>query len=397
MALLNRNPFNPGAGTTPPYLAGRETHIKRFETILKSVKGGHPENILMYGLRGTGKTVLLDEFQKVGLRENFIVIKRLQYSQKYCDPSEFDAALRYDIRTAVETFSKMQMAKGKLQAVISYLKPRSLGIPDVLYYEPSYDKGKTPFEDHLRDYLTKNWEIFDEGGYGGVVFLFDEFHEVQDRPERSYVLTDFIGAVDDAQKQGCRYLCVLTGLPSLVPNVKAAKSYSERMFRTHIEIENLNEIDAAKAIEVPLKKSGYDFSNDLVKEVVNETGGYPYFLQLYGKEIIDNVGKREVKVDDFRRFRPLIIKQLDDGFFAPRFEVASAIEQRTLCSMTKLKKRDMSFAEIRRSSGVERRDLSTYLGRMSSKGLVYQYKKGMYRFSMPLLHDYLIRRCARTS
>lgn len=250
-----------------------------------------------------------------------------------------------------------------------------------------------PYEDFLKSYLTKNWDVFDKAGFKGVVFLYDEFHEVRDIPEKGrYVLADFIGAINDVQRDGFRYCCVLAGLPNLTLNVKDSRSYTERMFSS-LSVGNLDAQDAIKAIEEPLKNSGYHFSDDLVKKVADETLGYPYFIQLYGKEIISNVPTSSISLADFVRVRPLIIKELDDSFFSPRFDLASEGEQRVLCSLTRIRGNDLRFADIRKASRVERRSLTNYLKRLGEKGLIYQHHKEMYRLSLPLLRDYLVRRC----
>jgi len=391
---MSRNPFNPGSGVPPPYLAGRKAHIKTFDSMLSSVEDGHIENLVAHGLRGTGKTVLLEEFYRLCLKRNFLPIKRLQFSKKYCEPDEFGIAFKYDVKTAVETFSKLEWVKGKAEAVIAYIKPKRIGIPDVVYYEPGYTRGKNvPFEDYLKSYLLKNSQVFEHAGFNGVIFLLDEFHTVVDIPRIGhYVLSDFIAAMNDVQRDGCKYFCVLAGLPNLMLNIKKARSYSERMFKS-LEVGNLAEDDAVSAIEEPLKGSGYRFTESLVNKVVEETGGYPYFIQFYGKEIISNINKPKIDLNDFERTRPVIVKQLDDGFFSPRFELASEQEQKVLCAMTRIKSRDMRFSQIKEISRIDRRDLSTHLRRLESKGLVYQHHKEVFRFCLPLLGNFLSRRC----
>lgn len=139
---LSRNPFNPGSGSAPPYLAGRKSHLARFEETLNSIEQGKPENLLMTGLRGTGKTVLLEEFHKICARRNFLAIKRLQFSKKYSDPKEFELALSYDVRVAVESFSRLRWTGNKAKAIIQFLSPKKIGIPNVVYYEPSFKKSE---------------------------------------------------------------------------------------------------------------------------------------------------------------------------------------------------------------------------------------------------------------
>lgn len=132
---MKRNPFNPGSGVPPPYLAGREGQLGTFNKVLDSIEDGHVENVIVHGLRGTGKTVLLDEFNRICRQRKFLPIRRSQFSEKYCNQEEFERALKFDMRIAIETFSKVAWLKNKMKAGISYLKPKSVGIPDTFYYE----------------------------------------------------------------------------------------------------------------------------------------------------------------------------------------------------------------------------------------------------------------------
>ena len=102
-------------------------------------------------------------------------------------------------------------------ATVKYIRPKSIGVPGLMYYEPSYSPDDhTPYEDHLQNYLVKNWEIIEKSEYRGAVLLYDEFHSIRDVPKRSwYVLSDFIGVLAEVQKQGCGYFAVLSGLPTL--------------------------------------------------------------------------------------------------------------------------------------------------------------------------------------
>ncbi len=395
--LLKNNPFNPGSGVPPPYLAGRESHLARFHKVLDSIEDGHVENVIVHGLRGTGKTVLLDEFNKISVERGFLPIRRSQFSDKYCEADEFERAFKYDLRVAIETFSRLSWLRNKMKAGISYLKPSSVGVPDLFYYEPAYTQRKdVPFEDYLEDYLNKNWPIFENAGKKGVVFLYDEFHTVIDkRQSRQYVLSDFLAAINETQKQGRKYFVVLCGLPNLQLNVKKARSYSERMFNS-IEVGDLNIQDGHLAIEKALEGASYRFEKRLVDSLCEDTQGYPYFIQFYGKEIISNVEKEgDVTYSDYERIKPVLIKQLDEAFFDPRFELASNEEEEVLCAMSKLNGRNIPFEFIKKTSKKARSQVGKSLSRLERKGMVYNYKRGIYRFSLPLFREYLRRKCAQ--
>lgn len=393
------NPFNPGSGVPPRYLAGRESHLKTFEKILESIEDGHIENVIVYGLRGTGKTVLLDEFNKTCRHAGFLPIKRSQFSEKYCNAEEFERALKYDIRVALETFSKITWFKNKMKAGISYLKPKSVGVSELFYYEPSYARSKNiPFEDYLREYLEDNWSVFKNAGFKGVFFLYDEFHAlIDDKRNKQFVLSDFLAAINEVQKKGCGYYVVLCGLPNIQLNIKKARSYSERMYRS-IEVGNLDPDSSRLAIEKALESSSYTFVKALKNSLISDTGGYPYFLQFYGKEIVSNAESAAISLKDYERIKPLIVKQLDSDFFEPRFELASDEEQEVLCAMSSFgdgATRNVPFEFIRKKARTKRSSASRSLIRLERKGMVYNYKRGVYRFSLPMFRDFLRRRCGQ--
>ena len=129
--------------------------------MLASIEDGHDENLVLTGLRGTGKTTLIREFEKVSEKNNFLVIKRGQFSKKHCDPEEFVNALKHDCRKIIEGISKSEKIKGNLKSAGNIIKPRAVGALGMVYYEPSYEKSDTPpFEDYVKDYLSKKLERF---------------------------------------------------------------------------------------------------------------------------------------------------------------------------------------------------------------------------------------------
>lgn len=260
------------------------------------------------------------------------------------------------------------------------------------YYEPAYEPDSIPFEDHLKDYLRENWPVFEKNGYHGVIFLFDEFHTIaDDSDDENYVLGDFVGAINELQNDEIRYHLVLTGLPRLSLNLKRARSYSERMF-TSMVIDNLSAEDARSAISRPLEKTRYTFDDSLIQNIIKDTGQYPYFIQFYCKEIIDMVGKKNMGVSDYNRVKPVIVKQLHSSFFDARVDALSPKEAGILYAMAKIDSADLQFGDIVSASGVRKSSLSRHLKTLERHGMIYNHRHGTYRFSLPMLRDYLLHK-----
>ena len=128
--------------------------------------------------------------------------------------------------------------------------------------------------------------------------------------------------------------------------------------------------------------------------MVEDTGGYPYFLQFYGKETISNTTVSNITLKDYQRIKPLILKQLDADFFEPRFELASRGEQKALCAMSRFAGTNVPFGFIKSKARMSKNDASVSLGRLEKKGMAYSYKRGEYRFSLPMFRNYLARKCS---
>lgn len=384
------NPFTPGSGLDPPYLAGREKELCAFDDMLRNVARGKVNNMVLYGLRGVGKTVLLRRFANVCRSKKFLPVARYQYGPKDSDPNEFTAGIKHVMRGAIESSSRVEAAKGRLRSAGQHLKPASVGVPGLAYYEPSYDRGgRVPLGDHLADYLAKNWKIIDGLGYDGAILLLDEFHTVSDsKKDGWYTLADFLGAVNEVQKDGCRYSLVLSGLPPVLKHVKAARSYAERMFGM-VEVSVLSRSDGRQAITRPLEDAGIGFTPSLVDAVVEDSGGYPYFIQFFACEILQRTDTPKIGMKEYKRIKNSMVGKLYREFFDQRMVDTSASEKNTLYHMSQMPEVGMRFSSIVNATGRSKGVVSSHLKRLEKKGIVYRHNHGLYAFALPMLRSYL--------
>ena len=173
-----------------------------------------------------------------------------------------------------------------------------------------------------------------------------------------------------------------------MPNVKSARSYAERMFRV-MDVSNLDEKNARAAISRPLENTAWKFSDDLTSAIVQDTDGYPYFIQLFCREIISWVGKEYVTLDDYEKLKDRLILDLGRDFFDQRIRLLSAAQRRVLYSAASLPELDLEFSSIQKSLDVDKGSLYNQLRRLEEKGLVCKPERGIYRLVMPLLGKYL--------
>ena len=384
------NPFKPGAGRQPPYLAGRDDELGEFAEMLQRVTEGQAENMLMHGLRGVGKTVLLGKFAEICRDSGFLPVTELQYGRTHSESAEFFKTFMYDFDSALDgDFSVAEKAKKKAGRVAKYIKPAKVGVGE-FSFEPSYAMDdSTPLMHKLIDHMKKRWNVVKGGDYKGVVFLLDEFHAVNGRNGQN-TLESFIGAMNQLQNQEYGYWLVLCGLPALKNNVKAARSYSERMF-TAVEISNLDHDSAKKAICRPLEDVPWNFSPELVTAIIEDTDRYPYFIQFYSKEIIELTGKKDVRLEDYASVRDAITAKLERSFFDQRIESLNRAQKEILHTIAKIPGTEMAFGTIVEMVGKDKRAMSMHLKRLEEKGAIYKHDRGVYRFTLPLFKEYLLK------
>ena len=166
------------------------------------------------------------------------------------------------------------------------------------------------------------------------------------------------------------------------------------MFGT-VDVAGLGHEDAKKAISEPLIGSKYDFSPDLIDQVAKDTGGYPYFLQFFGREIINNAGKAHITLGDYCCIRKMITVRLDGDFYDQRMDALSTAQRKVLITMSKIDGDGVPVSKICSVADMGKASLVQHLVRLEEKGMVHRYGRGAYRFSLPMLREYLRRRSGR--
>jgi hypothetical protein len=383
------NPFMPGNGIEPRYLAGREEYLSSFEKSLKSFERGLPRNTVVSGLRGTGKTVLLRRYKVIAESKGWLTVER-EFNERFSNEEDFAEAIVGDIISKATEVSLIQKAKKLGKKIADVIKPEELSAYGITY-KPFYKGKKHLLEDHLKEILVKNWQVFRKADKKGVVFLYDEFHTVRDaKDKKSFPLASLLGAISYAQRNGCRYYLCIGGLPIITTNLKNAKTYTERMFEIR-EVGNLDEKEAERAIVNSLKSSEYEFEQELIDKVVSETRGYPYFIQFYGYFIIENTAKKKIELVDLTKIKSKLLGELDLSFFMDRLNLASTKEKQVLFSMAKIGENEIETSQIIKTSKIGKAILMELLKRLIEKGLIYRSSRGRYGFTLPLFREFLLR------
>ena len=304
------------------------------------------------------------------------------------DPGRFVSGLKRTFRSAIESSPRAEAAKGKLRSAGRRPGPSAAGSSGLVYEPPCGSDVKGPMAGCLADYFVENWKIIGDLGYRGAAILLDEFHTVNGVNGKRCTLGDFLAAVNEAQRQGCRHSVVLSGLPALARNVKRGRSYAERMFKL-VEVSSFAYSDARQALLRPLDGTGRKLSPALVDAVVEDAGRHPYFIQFFAREILRRIDKDSIGMRDYKPAREKILHSLYDGFFDQRMADLAPGEKNTLQRMATIPDADMRFAPIMKAACAGKGTVSTRLRRLEEKGVVYRRNHGLYGFALPLLRQYL--------
>lgn len=383
-----KNPYAPGAGTKPPALVGRDEQIESFDVLLERLENGYAEqSMIVTGLRGVGKTVLLDVFrEKAEAREWATVEWEVEKN------SPFGTKMAAHVRRALLQIAPKARWTNRVLKAASILKSftvtfnpdgaLSAGL-DVEALAGAGDSG-TLAED-LTDLFVALGEAAQERGTG-VIFLLDEIQYLQPTE-----LEALIAALHKCARRSLPVTLVGAGLPQIPRLAGEAKSYSERLFQFPRIGELDAETDARDAVTLPAHDLGVEFEPEAVGFIVEYAQGYPYFLQEYGKIIWDEASASPITLDDARSVLPLVEAKLDDSFFRVRAERTTELELRYLYAMAELGPNAHRASEVARRIGRTTEQAGPIRSRLIDKGLLYTPGHGYAAFTVPQFDRYMLR------
>jgi len=388
------NPFRPGAGHRPPHLAGREPEMQEFQRLLTQTTV--LENMILTGLRGVGKTVLLDALKPQAIKERWLWIGTdLSESSSV---SEETMAIRLMTDLSVVTSSLVIERKQELIGFTGSTKrERTLNFETLI----AIFKG-TPglVSDKLKQVLEVVWRALDAHGAHGLIFAYDEAQNLADQAQKEqYPLSMILDVFQSLQRKEMRFMLVLAGLPTLFPKLVEARTYAERMFHL-VFLDSLGEEACREAILKPIEAADcpLKLKKNTLKTIIDLSGGYPYFIQFICKEVYDafiqqlDSGKEVfVPVDE-------IVHKLDSDFFAGRWNRATDRQRELLSLIARLENCDTEFSvqEIVEISQASEKpfsgsQVSQMLSSLGNSGLVYKNRHGRYSFAVPLLGKFIQR------
>jgi DNA-binding transcriptional ArsR family regulator len=388
-----KNPFRPGVGTRPLYLAGRDQPMRRFTSMLRAAPE-QPANMRLTGLRGVGKTVLLGEFQAIAEQEGWAAAI-LELQPGHNGEEALVAGINALAKEAKERLSRAERIKNAVGTAA-----RNAGSLGIAWneFKITYDPIAGQEREDITRALFEVVEMSVQKGRTGFVLLLDEAQVIRDEnnPRGDHPLSMFISSVAALQKRELPVGLVLCGLPTLTGNLLKARSYTERMFRGE-EIASLGRDDAREALTQPLADAGGGIGADemLVDAVVDEVEGYPYFIQLWGAELWDAAdigGVDRLSVTLLEATREDIYRRVDLDFYAPRVETLTPAEQDVLLGTAAADYPPLVVSKLNDAINKTPANINVLLGRLVEAGVLYRQRKGEYEYTAPRFRDYLVRR-----
>lgn len=378
------NPFRPGAGTAPPALRGRDTLTEQFDITVQRALDRRPgKSVMPIGLRGVGKTVLLNKFQ--GLAE---VRKMAVGFIEAPETGDFRQLLAQRLRTILLDLDRSRVSQAVTRA-LGVLKAFSLQLPDgssiaidIDAFAGRADSGI--LAEDVTDLLVAVGEAAADH-QRGVMLAIDEVQYLS-----SDELAALITAIHRTTQLDLPVLLVGAGLPQLPGLAGDAKSYAERLFEFP-EIGSLEPADARDVLRIPVEERGFAVTDDALDAILGHTKGYPYFLQEWGYRVWNTAQTSPITAADVQSAAPDVQRHLDENFFLVRLDRLTPAEKRYLRAMAELGMGPHRSGDIATKLDVKVESVAPRRSGLIQKGMVYSPAHGDTAFTVPLFDEFLER------
>lgn len=383
-----KNPYAPGAGTPPPELAGRDELLESVRIALERIQSGRPaKSILMVGLRGVGKTVLLDR-----LRDDAEASGKLTIRVEAPENRSLPAILAPQLRQALLRLSRnekvKELANRALRALAGFAKALKVKYQDIevgFDFEPEPGLADNGDLEHDLQALLEVAGIAAKNAGTALVIFVDELQYVEEDQ-----LASLITALHRTAQRSLPVVLVGAGLPQLPGKMGRAKSYAERLF-DFPKIGPLTDVAARDAIAKPAEAQGVHFEPAALDRILKETRGYPYFLQEWGKHSWDVATESPITAEVVDQATTLSIAALDESFFRVRFDRLTPHEKKYLRAMAELGPGPHRSGDISDKLGRAVTSLGPTRSQLILKGMIWSPSHGDTAFTVPLFDSYLKR------
>ncbi len=382
------NPFSPGAGAPPPELVGRQDVLERAEILLQRVKQGRSaKSILLTGLRGVGKTVLLNEIKRRALSAGYrtILVETPEHAGLLPHLTPQVRGLLLELDRSAGASARVRRALGVLKSFASAVRVGYSGLEVSLDFEPETgvaDSGD--LENDLAGLFVAVAEAAKDRETA-ISLLIDELQYISELELRALTM-----AMHRLVQEQLPFVLVGAGLPTLPGLAGRARSYAERLF-DFPTIGALSREEADRAIESPVTAAGVAIDRSALDEIYAKTQGYPYFLQEWAYQTWNRAAGSPIRLSAVLEASPIVSRRLDEGFFRVRFDRLTRGERRYLRAMAEVAPADRTTGRVAEILGFKVTSLGPTRANLISKGMVYSPEHGRLDFTVPLFDDFMKR------
>lgn len=382
------NPFSPGAGAPPPELVGRDPLLEQARILLGRIKQKRPEkSLLLTGLRGVGKTVLLNEIERMAKAAGYQTILIEAHEEKPLGELIYPAlrGLLYELDRTAGAGDKVKRGLAVLRSFIGSIKLTVGDIALGLDIEPAKGTADSgDLEIDLPNLFVAIAEAAEERG-SAVAILIDEIQYLSQKELGAVIM-----AMHKMQQKQLPLVLLAAGLPVLPGMAGESKSYAERLFNFP-DIGALSAADAAKALRDPAREAGVEFLEDALQEVFRLTRGYPYFIQEWGYQSWNTASASPITLQIVRDATPEVMRRLDRNFFRVRFDRLTPGEKNFLRAMAHLGPGNHRTGDIAVTLGMSVKGIGPVRSKLIKKGMIYSPAHGDMAFTVPLFDEFMVR------
>lgn len=393
-----KNPYRPGAGHMPPYLAGRESAYEELERLLGQDE--ILENLVLTGLRGVGKTVLLETFKPRALAAGWLWASADLSESASISEAALAQRILADLALvgSSATIANPNATKGVGFAASS--EPERVPLSHTVLVDV-FTSTPGLIADKIKATLEFAWDQLRHQGQHRVIFAYDEAQNLSDHAAKEeFPLSVLLDVFQSIQKKGIPFMLVLAGLPTLFPKLVDARTFAERMFRV-ITLSKLVPDDSREAILKPIQFAGcpVTLTPESVEIIVEESAGYPYFIQFICREVFDVFIRQHA--DDEQKSVPVeaIQHKLDADFFAGRWARITDRQRELLWVVAQLERPDEEFTIQELTEQAKKLLVKAFsssnanqmLAGLTERGMIYKNRFGRYSFAVPLLGRFITR------
>ena len=379
------NPYRPGAGLMPTFLAGRDEDIQSVEQMFIALTMNIPtQSIIFSGLRGVGKTVLLNKLQKIA-EDKDIFCSHIEVEER----NDFISQIASCSQAFLRKVSTKEKFKNLIQKPLDAIKALVVSFdPNDNTFSLSLQEKELYTSVNLTQSLTEVFITIGETAYKSetpVCFFIDEIQYMKQKE-----LGSLIAALHRTNQLGYPVMVIGAGLPKIYKMLSDEKSYSERLF-LYKEIGSLNEEQSKNAIEIPVRKFGVTYSKSAVNKIISLTKGYPFFIQQMCQIVYKNTNEKEIKSGQVEENIKEFFETLDVGFFKVRYERCADSDKKFIFAMVLCGELPCTISNVAKNLHKNVSQISTTRAQLISKGIIFPIRYKELDFTVPEFSGYIQR------